>query len=294
MTPTFVRTLLFVPADKPRAVQKAAGLSPDLLVFDLEDAVAPDAKPGARLSLIEALQSLSFQAAIGIRLNGVGTAAYGEDLEALSRLSPPHKPALIVLPKLESVAELERARHDLDRVCPGQSGGGRPIWGLIETPLGVTRLDALGEASRTLGLRGLIAGTNDLARTLRCKPGADRAPLHYALSRIVLTARAFGLCALDGVYNAFQDTDGFLAECQQGRTLGFDGKSLIHPAQIDPATAVFSPDANELSWARAVVAAFDDPGNARSGAIALNGEMVERLHLETARLWLQQAQTRPS
>lgn len=282
--PVYVRTLLFVPADKPRAILKAQGLTPDLLVFDLEDAVAPEAKAAARISLIEALETQPFKATVGIRLNGVGTPAYAEDLEALSGLNPARKPALIVLPKLESLAELERARHDLDRVC-----NGRPIWGLIETPLGVARLDALGEASKTLGLRGLIAGTNDLARTLRCKAGPDRAPLHYALSRIVLTARAFGLCALDGVYNAFQDTKGFLAECHQGRALGFDGKSLIHPSQIDPATAIFSPDAADLAWARAVVAAFEQPDHAQAGAIALNGEMVERLHLETARLWLKQA-----
>ena len=262
------RSALFLPASNGRAIEKARGLPADVVILDLEDAVAPEAKDAARTQAIEAVRAGGFRAReLVVRVNGIDGPCGMEDLAALRHCPP----AAILLPKVSSPTEVANAAAVL--------GTGTPLWAMIETTRAILHIDAIAAAP---ALCCLVLGPNDLAKEMRCRPGADRLPLHTAMALLVTAARTHGRAALDGVNNDLSGGDAFAAECAQGRAFGFDGKTLIHPNQVEPANAAFSPSAEEVAAARAIVAAFRAPEAAGRGAIKVDGRMVERLHLEDA------------
>lgn len=262
-----MRSALFLPASNPRAVEKARTLDCDVAILDLEDAVAPERKADARAAAVHAIRDGGFGPRLGIRINGLETEWGAADLQALSEAGA----TLIVAPKVEDAD----TAHALTAALPS----GAVLWAMIETPRALLNLNAIAGVE---GLEALMLGVNDLAATLRTGPSPDREPLKPWLAATVAAARAHGLLALDGVYNAFTDAEGFAAECAQGRLYGFDGKSLIHPSQIAPANAAFAPSEAEIVRARAIVAAFALPESGGKGAIRVDGQMVERLHLSVA------------
>ncbi|WP_404366815.1 HpcH/HpaI aldolase/citrate lyase family protein [Sphingomonas sp. MMS24-J45] len=262
-----IRSALFMPASNARAIEKARGLGCDAVILDLEDAVAPEVKGAARVQAVAAAREGGFgERLLVLRVNALDaewgredcTAAIGAGFDA------------VLLPKVSHPEDLIAARAIV---------GDLPLWAMIETCAAMLALPSIAAAP---GLACLIAGTNDLAKDMRCTPGADRLPLLPHLTAMVTAARAHGLIALDGVSNVLADTPALAAECAQGAAFGFDGKTLIHPAQIAPANRAFAPSADRVAWAEAVVAAFADPVNADKGAIRIGGEMVERLHLAEA------------
>ncbi len=278
MTTRRRRSALYMPASNARAIAKARTLDCDVVILDLEDAVAPEEKAAARDRVVEAVREDGFGAReLVVRVNGLDTPWYADDIAAIRAIGVD---ALLV-PKVSSVADLLAVRASL-----GENGS--PIWAMIETCAAILALPALSAAAAETRLIALIAGTNDLAKEMRCRLGADRMPLIPALTATIMAARAAGIVALDGVCNALDDPPRFAAECAQGMTLGFDGKTLIHPSQIDAANASFGPSEEELAWARKIVAAFQDSKNANKGAIRLNGQMIERLHLADAEAMLAQ------
>ncbi|HYC96710.1 CoA ester lyase [Brevundimonas sp.] len=262
------RSVLFLPASNPRAVDKARGLACDVAILDLEDAVAPEAKAEARDAAVEAVRSGGFGPRLGVRINGLDTEWGEADLQALSAAGA----ALVVAPKVEDAAAV---RALIDRLPNGAA-----LWAMIETPKALFNLHDL--AASGAPLEALMLGVNDLAAGLGTGPSPDREPLKPWLAATVAAARAHGRLAIDGVFNRFTDTDGFAAECAQARRYGFDGKSLIHPSQVDAANAAFSPSPEDVARARAVVAAFAAPEAAGKGAIQVDGRMAERLHLAAA------------
>ncbi len=260
------RSALFMPASNPRAIDKARGLPCDVVILDLEDAVAPETKVGARAAAVAAARAGGFGGReLVVRVNALDTEWGRDDLRALSGLPID----AVLLPKVSGPEPLAEAR---DRIAA-------PLWAMIETCRGIMNLRAIVDGAP----RVLVAGTNDLAKEMRCRPGVDRAPLLPLLAQIVVAARAGGLVALDGVSNVVDDPAAVEAECRQGLAFGFDGKSLIHPSQIAPANAVFTPEPEEIAWAQQVVAAFALPQHAKLGVIRVEGRMVERLHLDEAR-----------
>ncbi|HRO31913.1 MAG TPA: CoA ester lyase [Brevundimonas sp.] len=265
---TRFRSVLFLPADNGRAVEKARGLTCDLAVLDLEDAVAPDRKVQARTAAVQALTTYPF----AVRINGLDTPWGADDLKALAGTDV----GVVVAPKVEDAAGVAALSQHLP--------DGARLWAMIETPRALMQLGAIAGSGGALA--GLMLGINDLAKALGTGPSADREPLKPWMAAMVTAARAHGLIAIDGVFNRFQDAEGFAAEAAQARLFGFDGKSLIHPSQIDPCHAAFAPSEAEIAFARAVVAAFDAPEAAGKGAIRVQGEMVERLHLEQAKALL--------
>ena len=266
------RSALFLPASNPRAIEKARTLDCDVAILDLEDAVAPEAKLEARAAAVEAVRSGGFGPRLGVRINGLDTDWGADDLKALTDAGA----TLIVAPKVDDA--------DAARALTAALPSGAVLWAMIETPRALLNLNAIAAVE---GLEALMLGVNDLAVGLRTGPSPDREPLKPWLAATVAAARAHGLLAIDGVYNAFTDLEGFAAECAQGRLYGFDGKSLIHPSQIAPANAAFAPSETEIARARAIVAAFAAPDADGKGAIRVDGEMVERLHLSAAERVLQ-------
>jgi citrate lyase subunit beta/citryl-CoA lyase len=265
------RSALYMPGGNARAIDKARTLPADVVILDLEDSVAPDAKPEARALAAEAVRAGGFgPREVVVRVNGLDTPWGADDLEAAAAAGPD----AILLPKVSAPADLA--------VCAERVGGRARLWAMIETCQAVFRLDALGAASREHGVDVWVIGGNDLVREMRCRPGADRAPLLPALAMSVMAARAHGLAILDGVYNDIPDLDGLMRECAQGAALGFDGKSLIHPSHLEVANRAFTPDPEEVGWARTVAAAYAAPENAGKGVIKIAGRMVERLHLAQA------------
>lgn len=267
------RSALYMPASNIRAIDKARSLPCDVIILDLEDAVAPDAKATARAQAIEAVVQGGFGGReVIIRANGLDTEWGADDIAAIAGA----RPDAILLPKVSDPEMLVRARAAL---------GSAPValWAMIETCRAIVRLDSIVSSAGDTGLTCLIAGTNDLAREMRCRPGRGRAPLLPILTDIVLAGRMAGLVVLDGVSNVIDDEGLVEAECQQALEWGFDGKTLIHPAQIAPANRVFSPTAEDIAWAETIESAFKDPQNAGQGAIRVEGKMVELLHLEEAR-----------
>ena len=260
-----VRSLLFLPASNPRAVAKAREVGADMVVLDLEDAVKPDDKRAARAAALEAVEA-DWEIPIAIRVNGVGTEWHSLDVDAAAR----SKADFIVVPRAISA-------HLVHGVAEAVS---KPVLAMIETAAGVLAASEIAPATA-----GLIAGTNDLRSDLRLPLDADREPISAALQMIVLAARAAGVAAFDGVFNGLQDQEAFMREAEQGRRLGFDGKSLIHPNQIEPAHRAFAPSASELDRARQIVEAY------QGGAERLGDEMVERMHVETAQRVLRRAAT---
>ena len=269
------RSALFLPASNPRAIAKARTLAADVVILDLEDAVAPAAKAEARTAAIAAMREDFGHRERVIRANALDTDWGEADLAALRGADVD----AVLLPKVSDAATLARARTLL--------GDGTPLWIMVETCQAILNLRDIAAAAAGTGLAALVAGTNDLAKELRCRLsmdwGAARTPLLPALAQIVTAARAYGLVALDGVSNAIDDPARVEAECVAGRDLGFDGKTLIHPSQIDPANRVFAPTDEEIAWARLVLAAFEAPDAQGKGAIRVEGRMIELLHRDEAR-----------
>ncbi|MBA3878946.1 MAG: CoA ester lyase [Sphingobium sp.] len=265
MTPCPCRSALYLPASNPRAIEKARGLPCDAVILDLEDAVAPEAKAEARAAAVVAFDAGGFGERLTVlRVNAFDTPWGEDDLGAAAALGID----AVLAPKIETAADVARYRERL---------GGQKLWVMIETARAVANLQPIADAVGAGG--AFVIGTNDLALEMRC---AGRTPLLPVLTLAVAAARASGLAVLDGVRNDFSDVEAFLAEAEQGRDLGFDGKTLIHPAQIMACNRVFTPSAEQVARARAIVAAFDLPEHAGKGAIRLDGRMVERLHLNEA------------
>jgi (3S)-malyl-CoA thioesterase len=263
------RSVLYIPASKERALDKARSLPVDAIIFDLEDAVSIDAKDDARQTLAAALAEGGYgKRARIVRINGLDTP-WGEDDVAALRDADVDA---FLLPKVNSAADVQALADRL--------GGDAAIWAMIETPQGV--LNA-GEIAAHPRLAGFVAGTNDLAKELNCRHRADRLPLQAALQTMLLAARAHDVVAVDGVYNQFKDEEGLRAECAQGRDLGFDGKTLIHPAQVEVANAAFSPSQDEVDLAHRQIAAFEDAQKTGQGVAVVDGQIVENLHVDTAR-----------
>lgn len=260
------RSCLYVPGDKPRAIEKARGLGVDVVMIDLEDAVAPEGKEAARAAVAAAVEARGFGGAeLVVRVNGADSEWGEEDLGMVHAV----RPDAVLVPKPERAADLSIWRDP-----------GMPVWAMVETPRAVLQIAELAAAE---GLAALIVGTNDLAKEMRAAMTPGREAFLAALSMTVTAARANGLAAIDGVFNDLGDDEGFEAECAQGRALGFDGKTLIHPRQVGPCNRTFAPGEAELARARAIVAAFEDPANSGKGVLRVAGGMVERLHLEEAR-----------
>jgi len=267
-----VRSVLYLPASNARAVEKARSLACDVAVLDLEDAVAPEMKAEARAAAVATAREGGFGPRLGVRINGLDTAWGVDDLAALSTLG-----ATIRSTGASRSAATVRALSDGMR--PGVA-----LWAMIETPRALVDLRAIAEAGGALS--GLMLGVNDLAKDLKTGASPDREPRKPWVAAVVAHARANGLLAIDGVFNRIKDETGFAAECAQGRLYGFDGKSLIHPSQIEGANMVFGASAEEIEWARTVVAAFATPEAEGLGVIRVEGEMVERLHLHAAQALL--------
>jgi citrate lyase subunit beta/citryl-CoA lyase len=261
-----------MPAGNARAVEKARGLPADVVILDLEDSTAPDAKPQARSAAAQAVGAGGFGAReLVVRVNGLDTPWGADDLSAAAGAGPD----AILVPKVTSPADLAAYRRAV---------GPMPVlWAMIETCQAVFALGELAAASAGEGVACWVIGTNDLVKEMRCRLDAERTALKPALSLAVMAARGQELAILDGVWNDIPDLDGLAAECRQGDDLGFDGKSLIHPTHLEIANRAFSPEAQAVAWARTVAGAFDAPENAGLGVLKVEGRMVERLHLAQAR-----------
>ncbi|PTD25136.1 HpcH/HpaI aldolase/citrate lyase family protein [Sphingomonas fennica] len=266
------RSALYMPASNPRAVEKAHALDCDVVILDLEDAVAPDVKADARAAAVAAVAAGGFgRRELVVRANGIDTPWGFDDLAALAAA----RPDAVLVPKVDDGAAV--ARH------AAALAGAAPLWVMIETARSIFRLEEIAAALADAGPGGgFVLGTNDLAKEMGARPGTLRAPFQGMLGMAVAAARAHGLVVLDGVFNAIDDDAGFAEQCAQAVEFGFDGKTLIHPRQIAACNAAFTPDADAVAWARAIVAAFADPANAAKGAIRVEGRMVERLHLAQA------------
>lgn len=264
------RSVLYMPGANARALEKAKTLAADAVILDLEDSVAPEAKADARATACAAISAGGYgHREVVLRVNGLETPWGEQDMAAATAA----RPDAILVPKVSSAADVIRA---------GALSSGLPLWVMIETPLAILNLKEIGEAARAARLVCFVLGTNDLLKETRMKGSDARAALVPALSQTVLAARAFGLDCIDGVYNDFRDEAGFSAECEQGVHLGMDGKTLIHPTQIDISNRIFSPAESETAWARKIMEAFALPENAAKGVITVDGRMVERLHLAMA------------
>jgi citrate lyase subunit beta/citryl-CoA lyase len=266
------RSALYMPAGNARAVEKARTLPCDVVILDLEDAVAPDAKAQARDLAVAAVKAGGFGGReVVIRVNGLATPWGADDLAAAVAAQPD----AILAPKVSTPADV--AAYDA-------ALSGRPrLWAMIETCAAVFALDPIAAAAAATRLEAWVIGTNDLAKEMRCRQGVERAALTAPLSLAVAAGRAHGLTVIDGVYNDIGDAEGLVRQCAQGADFGFDGKSLIHPSQIEAANAAFSPSPDEIAWARTVVGAFDLAENSVKGVVRVEGRMVERLHLAEAR-----------
>ena len=269
------RSALYLPASNPKALAKARTLPADVVILDLEDAVAPENKAEARAMAVTAVAEGGFgQRELVVRANGLDTEWGADDLAAAAAAGPD----AVLVPKVSSPAEV-RAYDAALAAAPAHTR----LWIMIETCACLPVLYDLAACASDTRLAGFVLGTYDLAKEMRARPGPARTPFLPILTMAVAAARAHGLVVLDGVCNEFRDLDRFAAEAAQGLEFGFDGKTLIHPDQIAPCNAVFSPDAAEIAWAEAVEAAFALPENAGKGAIKVDGKMVELLHLDQAR-----------
>lgn len=274
------RSVLYIPGSKERALEKAQGLATDAIIFDLEDAVAPDEKPAARKLLARVLTDWDFgRRARIVRINGFDTEWGRDDANAMDEaIARGARIDAILIPKVNSAA-------DLDAVAEAVPGA--DLWAMMETCRGMLNAAEIAAHPR---LKGMVMGTNDLAKELNSRFRADRLPMQAGLGLCLLAARAEGLVIVDGVYNAFKDEDGLRAECDQGRDMGFDGKTLIHPAQLDIANAAFAPSEAEIDLARRQIAAFDAVMASGGGVAVVDGKIVENLHIVTAKATLAKAE----
>lgn len=262
------RSVLYIPGSKDRALEKARGLPVDAIIFDLEDAVAPDEKENARATLADAMAQGGYGSRMRIvRINGLDTQWGEADAKAAAAMDCD----AVLLPKVESAAQVDALATLI---------GEKPIWAMMETPRGM--LNAA-EIAAHPHLTGFVMGTNDLAKELQTRFRPDRLPMMAGLGLCLLAAKAEGIVIVDGVYNAFKDADGLKAECDQGRDMGFDGKTLIHPAQVDVANAAFAPSEAEIDLAKRQIAAFEECEASGQGVAVVDGKIVENLHVVTAR-----------
>lgn len=268
------RSVLYMPGANARALEKAKGLPTDAVIFDLEDAVAPDAKELAREQVKAAVESKAYgHREIVVRPNGLDTEWGADDVAAIA----PAGPDAMLFPKISSAEDVKAA------VAAMESAGApatTDMWAMIETPRAFLHAEEIASADPRLIC--FVMGTNDLAKDLHANHTDLRLPMLTGLGLAMLAGRAHGMTLLDGVYNDIQNAEGFLSECIQGNDLGFDGKTLIHPSQIEPCNRIFAPSKKDIVWARKVIAAFELPENRNKAAIQLDGKMVERLHAEQA------------
>ena len=273
------RSPLFMPGSNARALEKARNLPADVIILDLEDSVAPDAKGLARDQIAQAIAAKGFgKREVWVRTNSLESAWWADD----SAMAGKARPDGILVPKVSSVEDLKAIG---DRLSAINADPSIKVWAMIETARAVLDADKLAGASRDpkTRLAGFVFGPNDIARETRILMMPGRAAMIPMITHCILAARAHGLEIFDGPYSDFSNVDGFGAECAQGRDLGFDGKTLIHPGQIEACNAIFTPPAAEIAQARKIIAAFELPENASRGAIRLDGQMVERLHADMAR-----------
>ncbi|MEP1535251.1 MAG: CoA ester lyase [Paracoccaceae bacterium] len=270
-----LRSVLYIPASKPRALDKARNLPIDAIIFDLEDAVSQDEKIAARATLAEALSVGGYGNRLKIvRVNGHDTEWGADDIKAVAEM----KPDVLLIPKVSSPSDLDV----VVKLAPDL-----PLWAMMETPKGMLNAAAIAVHP---ALEGMVMGTNDLAKELQTRFRQDRLPLVTGLGLCLLAAKAEGLAIVDGVYNAFKDDEGLRSECDQGRDMGFDGKTLIHPAQISTANSAFAPTSEEIDLARRQIEAFDQIQASGQGVAVVDGRIVENLHVATAREILAQAE----
>ncbi len=271
------RSVLYMPAANSRALEKAAGLDADVLIFDLEDAVAPDSKPVAREQAIAAVGSRAYgHRELTIRCNGLDTPWGVDDVAAASAAGP----SAIVIPKVASASHVD----EIVAVMEGASASEDvKVWAMIETPDGIVNADEIAAHPR---VDCFVMGTNDMAKELRAQLISGRAPLVPHLASSLLAARRHGISALDGVFNDVKDAEGLEAECVQGWQMGFDGKTLIHPGQLEPCNRVWSPTDDDVDYARRVIEAFTEAEADGRGVCTVDGHMIENLHVDNARLVL--------
>ncbi|GLY28516.1 CoA ester lyase [Kineosporia sp. NBRC 101731] len=277
MTPTPRRSALYIPGSNERALEKAKNLPADVLLLDLEDAVAPEAKPAARERVCALVATKAYGSReVVIRVNAPGTPWHTDDLAAVASAGP----SAVLVPKVSSPATV----HEVEAALPGDL----PIWAMLETPAALFSAAPIAAASERLTV--LVLGTNDLANELHAEAVPGRAPLITGIQLALLGGRAAGKVVLDGVYNDVKDLAGFEAECVQGRQFGFDGKTLIHPAQVEPCNRVFSPSAEQIAQSREILAAWDEAVAAGRGVATVNGRLIENLHVANARRILSRAE----
>ncbi len=268
------RSVLYMPGSNPRALEKARTLPADGLIFDLEDAVAPDAKSEARTLILDALAQGGYGGReILLRVNGTATAWGRDDLAAAARSGADG----VLLPKVESAEQVREAEAILKN---SGAPDDQAIWCMMETPMGVLRAAEIAGSSPRLG--GLVMGTSDLAKDLHAAHTRMRLPMLVSLGQCLLAARAYGLAILDGVHLDLEDAEGFEESCRQGLELGFDGKTLIHPKTIDAANRIFAPSEAELAQAAKIVEAFQEARAAGAGVVVVGGKLVEQLHVDMA------------
>lgn len=273
------RSMLYMPGSNTRALEKAKGLAADALILDLEDAVAPDAKEEARANVCAAAGDYGKREVL-IRVNGLGTAWGQADIAAAAKSQADG----ILIPKVESADMVRQVEAIMDAAgAPADMA----IWCMIETPLGVLHVEEIASASPRLG--GFVMGTSDLAKDMRCLHTTMRLPFMAAFNMSVMAARAYGLAVLDGVYLDLSDDEGFKASCQQGRDLGFDGKTLIHPKTIGMANDAFGPTEKEVAWSKTIIQAHEDALKDGKGVVVVDGKLIENLHVVTAKEIVAQA-----
>ena len=270
-------SVLYMPASNLKAIEKAKTLNADCLVFDLEDAVAPEMKASARAELLSIMQIGGFgERELIIRCNAIDSEWFAEDIKA-AILAKAHA---ILIPKINSKAEVLQVDNFVREHNIGTS---IDLWAMIESPRAILDIFNISSASIDVPLRTLVLGTNDLAKETNAKIDLMRLPFHYALSAVVYGARAFGLCVIDGVWNDIANIEGFETQCRQAKDFGFDGKTLIHPNQIEKCNKIFAPSDKEIAEAQEIISAFESNENIGKGAIKVNGQMVEILHYEMAK-----------
>jgi citrate lyase subunit beta / citryl-CoA lyase len=270
------RSVLYMPGANERALEKAKGIDADALILDLEDAVSPDAKPDARDRVCAAVTSGEYgHRELAIRVNGIGTEWHDADVAAAAAAGPD----AILVPKVDSAAQVQQLVAALETAGAPET---TKLWAMIETPVALLHAEEICAAHERLTV--IVMGTNDVVNETYGLHVPGRNPLVLtALSMSLLAARAAGKVILDGVYNVVKDLDGFEAEARQGREMGFDGKTLIHPSQVEPANAVFGPSAAEVEHAREMITTFEQAQAAGQGVVTFNGRMVEELHVRDAR-----------
>ncbi len=273
------RSVLYMPGSKERALQKGKELQTDAIIFDLEDAVAPDMKDIARTQVQEALSAGGYgNRELVIRVNGLSTPWYKDDLKAAVNANPD----AILVPKVSTSDDVKMIRDNLASLGAPKS---IDLWAMMETPLAMLNAGQIAQSgpSDSYRLRAFVMGTNDLAKETRAVLKEGREPMLAWLSICIAAGRAFDIDIIDGVYNDFKNEQGFFQECEQGRDLGMDGKTLIHPSQLAPCNQVFSPTREAVEWAQKIIEAFEQPENQGKGAITVDGKMVELLHAEMAK-----------